>query len=112
MPSRLLCQSPRGVTAAPAPQHPPLPQVDPAATLAGYFAHFLLFVPTSYLARSLQNGAFGIERDQLEMGWGCQGTESTPAKLLLPFFSKWPGEAQKQPNPSECYSVLWIICAQ
>lgn len=51
MPSRLLCQSPRGATAAPAPQHPLLPQVDPAATLAGYFAYFLLFVPTSYLGK-------------------------------------------------------------
>lgn len=45
MPSKLPCQSPRGATAAPAPQHPLPPQVDPTATLAGCFAHFLLLFP-------------------------------------------------------------------
>lgn len=43
--SRLPCQSPRGATAVPAPQHPLPPQVDTAATLAGCLVHFLLLFP-------------------------------------------------------------------
>lgn len=103
MPSRPPCQSPRGVTAAPAPRHPLPLQVDPTVILAILHASCLCshFLSRQDLSRV---GAFWGERDLAEVGWRCQEVKAIPAKLLLSS-SKWPG-SHRRGSETACSSLL------